>query len=94
MYLYQLSNQIINFVLGLKELKVFLDFVSISAGERDVERIKCFHAATTGYAPLIFNLGDKCDYSKFLEQCKLVWKELKADPDLPLELVRKILKHS
>lgn len=54
----------------------------------EVAKVKCLHAATTGYAPLIFNLGDKCDYSKFLEQCKLVWKELKADPDLPIKLVR------
>lgn len=69
---------------------MFVDLASISAGEgaMEVAKVKCLHAATTGYAPLIFNLGDKCDYSKFLEQCKLVWKELKADPDLPIKLVR------
>ena len=80
------------YYLGLKELKVFVDLASISAGEGDMEvaKVKCLHAATTGYAPLIFNLDDQCDYNKFLEQCKLVWKELKADPDLPLKLVRKI----
>ena len=74
---------------GLKELKVFVDLASISAGEGDLEvaRVKLLHAATTGYAPLIFNLDDQCDYNKFLEQCKLVWKELKADAHLPLKLV-------
>ena len=76
-------------LIGLKELKVFVDLASISAGEGDLEvaRVKLLHAATTGYAPLIFNLDDQCDYNKFLEQCKLVWKELKADPHLPLKLV-------
>lgn len=75
---------------------MFVGLACLSAGERDmeVERIKCLHAATTGYAPLIFNLGDTCDYSRLLEQCELVWKNLKADPDLHFELVRKILKHS
>lgn len=73
---------------------MFVDLASISAGEGDMEvaKVKCLHAATTGYAPLIFNLGDQCDYKKFLEQCKRVWKELKADPDLPIKLVRNKMK--
>ena len=77
--------------VGQQELKVFVDLASISAGEGDMEvdKVKCLHAATTGYAPLIFNLDDQCDYIKFLEQCKLVWKELNSDPKLPLKLVSK-----
>eukprot|EP00105_Crassostrea_gigas_P007930 XP_011422347.1 PREDICTED: E3 ubiquitin-protein ligase rnf213-alpha isoform X2 [Crassostrea gigas] len=73
---------------SLKELKVFVDLASISAGEGDLEvaRVKLLHAATTGYAPLIFNLDDQCDYIRFLDKCKLVWKELKTDPQLPLKL--------
>ncbi|XP_056014152.1 E3 ubiquitin-protein ligase rnf213-alpha-like isoform X2 [Ostrea edulis] len=73
---------------SLKELKVFVDLASISAGEGDLEvaKVKFLHAATTGYAPLIFNLDDQCDYSKFLEKCQHVWKELKADPHLPTKL--------
>ncbi|XP_062591685.1 E3 ubiquitin-protein ligase rnf213-alpha-like, partial [Saccostrea cucullata] len=73
---------------SLKELKVFVDLASISAGEGDMEvaKVKFLHAATTGYAPLIFNLDDDCDYSKFLEKCQVVWKELKADPHLPTKL--------
>lgn len=68
---------------------MFVDLASISAGEGDLEvaRVKLLHAATTGYAPLIFNLDDQCDYIRFLDKCKLVWKELKTDPQLPLKLV-------
>lgn len=77
---------------GPQELKVFVGLASISAGKGDMEvaKVKCLHAATTGYAPLIFNLGNMCDYRKFLEKCKLVWKELKTDPGLPIKLVRKM----
>ncbi|XP_069109424.1 E3 ubiquitin-protein ligase RNF213-like [Argopecten irradians] len=46
---------------GLKELKVFVDLATISAGEGDIEiaKVRCLHSATTGYAPLIFNLNDE-----------------------------------
>ncbi|XP_061169274.1 E3 ubiquitin-protein ligase rnf213-alpha-like [Saccostrea echinata] len=84
----QLINWLRKSMESLKELKVFVDLASISAGEGDLEvaKVKCLHAATTGYAPLIFNLGDQCDYLKLLEKCQLVWKELKADPHLPTKL--------
>lgn len=58
-------------------------------GDMGIAKVKCLQAATTGYAPLIFNLGNHCDYSKFLYQCKLVWKELKVNPNLPMNLVSK-----
>ncbi|KAK3096790.1 hypothetical protein FSP39_003301 [Pinctada imbricata] len=73
---------------SLKELKVFVDLASISAGEgaMEVDKVKCLHAATTGYAPLIFNLGQECDCDRFLEKCKEVWRELASDPGLPKKL--------
>ncbi|XP_021363666.1 E3 ubiquitin-protein ligase rnf213-alpha-like isoform X2 [Mizuhopecten yessoensis] len=73
---------------GLKELKVFVDLASISAGEGDIEiaKVRCLHSATTGYAPLIFNLTDDIGYKDFLKKCKMVWKELDADPNLPKKL--------
>jgi hypothetical protein len=76
-------------IAGLQELKVFVDLASISAGEGDMEvaKVKCLHAATTGYAPLIFNLDANCDSKMFLEKCELVWKELASDPKLPQKLV-------
>lgn len=55
----------------------------------DVAKVKYLHAATIGYAPLIFYNDDQFDFNKFLEQCKLVWKELTSDPHLPQKLVRK-----
>ncbi|XP_021363650.1 E3 ubiquitin-protein ligase rnf213-alpha-like, partial [Mizuhopecten yessoensis] len=73
---------------GLKELKVFVDLASISAGEGDIEidKVRCLHSATTGYAPLIFNLTDDIGYKDFLKKCEMVWKELDADPNLPKKL--------
>lgn len=53
----------------------------------EVDRVKCLHAATTGFAPLIFNLDKNCDSKMFLEKCELVWKELTSDPNLPKKLV-------
>nr|XP_022293483.1 E3 ubiquitin-protein ligase rnf213-alpha-like isoform X1 [Crassostrea virginica] len=74
---------------SLQELKVFVDLASISAGEgaMEVDKVKCLHAATTGYAPLIFNLDQTCDSKMFLEKCELVWKELNSDPKLPKKLI-------
>ncbi|XP_033741838.1 E3 ubiquitin-protein ligase rnf213-alpha-like [Pecten maximus] len=73
---------------GLKELKVFVDLATISAGEGDIEiaKVRCLHSATTGYAPLIFNLTDDIGYKDFLNKCELVWKELEADPNLHKKL--------
>ncbi|VDI41382.1 Hypothetical predicted protein [Mytilus galloprovincialis] len=74
---------------GLKELKVFVDLASISAGEGDyeIDKVNCLHSATTGYSPLIFSLDQKCDAALFLHRCEEVWKELKADSKLPKKLV-------
>ncbi|KAL3881511.1 hypothetical protein ACJMK2_027943, partial [Sinanodonta woodiana] len=74
---------------GLKELKVFVDLAMISAGEGDMEidKVNCLHAATTGYASLIFDLDEDSGYEKLLEKCQILWKELKADPDLPKKLL-------
>ena len=68
---------------------MFVDLASISAGEgaMEVDKVKCLHAATTGYAPLIFNLDPSCDFRMFLEKCELVWKELNSDPKLTNRLV-------
>ncbi|XP_041354575.1 E3 ubiquitin-protein ligase rnf213-alpha-like [Gigantopelta aegis] len=74
---------------GLKELKVFVDLAYISAGEGDheIQKVNCLHAATTGYAPLVFDCDQQCDYSMFLQSCQSVWRELKSNPNLP-EMLR------
>lgn len=62
----------------------------MSAGESDYEiaKVNCLHAATTGYASLIFGFDDGCDITVFLAKCNILWKELRADPKLPIKLVR------
>ncbi|CAG2215370.1 RNF213 [Mytilus edulis] len=72
---------------GLKELQVFVDLASTSAGEGDMEiaKVNCLHSATTGYAPLIFNLGKECNTKDF-GKCQDVWKELDLNPQLPQKL--------
>ncbi|XP_048239631.1 E3 ubiquitin-protein ligase rnf213-alpha-like [Haliotis rufescens] len=74
---------------GVKELKVFVDLAFISAGEEPMEihKVNCFHSATTGYAPLIFNTPQTADYDSFLKNCELVWQELRSDRKLPEKLV-------
>ncbi|KAK3585575.1 hypothetical protein CHS0354_036762 [Potamilus streckersoni] len=74
---------------GLKELKVFVDLAIISAGEGDMEidKVNCLHAATTGYASLIFDLEEDSGYKELLGKCQILWKELQADPDLPKKLL-------
>ncbi|XP_071112375.1 E3 ubiquitin-protein ligase rnf213-alpha-like [Haliotis cracherodii] len=73
---------------GVKELKVFVDLAFISAGEEamEIHKVNCFHSATTGYAPLIFNTPQNTDYATFLKNCELVWQELKSDENLPDKL--------
>jgi hypothetical protein len=75
---------------GLKELKVFVDLASISAGEGDyeIDKVNCLHSATTGYAPLIFSLDLECGTTVFLGKCEEVWKELASNRNLPKKLVR------
>lgn len=53
----------------------------------EIDRVNCFQSATTGYAPLIFNIKEECNYTEFHKQCTYVWKELKSDPKLPEKLV-------
>lgn len=65
-----------------------MDLASISAGEgaMEVAKVKCLHAATFGYSPMIFSLDDKCCLKILLEKCELVWKELASDLNLPDKL--------
>ncbi|KAK7494871.1 hypothetical protein BaRGS_00013998, partial [Batillaria attramentaria] len=72
---------------GLKELNVFVDLAFISAGEEPmaIGRVNCFHAAATGYAPLIFTDVGSCEH--MLQQCRLVFKNIAADKHLPEKLV-------
>ncbi|XP_063403574.1 E3 ubiquitin-protein ligase rnf213-alpha-like [Mytilus trossulus] len=74
---------------GLKELKVFVNLASISAGEGDMEidKVNCLYSATNGYAPLIFNLDIHCNTKSLLDKCQEVWRELSENPELPRKLI-------
>ncbi|KAK7478896.1 hypothetical protein BaRGS_00029877, partial [Batillaria attramentaria] len=71
---------------GVKELNVFVDLALISAGDEAwaIGRVNCFHAAATGYAPLIFTEMKSC--VQLLQQCPLVFKNVAAHPTLPEKL--------
>ena len=71
---------------------MFVDLASISAGDepREIDKVNVLHSSVTGYAPLIFEVGEKCDTEMFLERCKVVWRELEANPNLPEQLVGRI----
>ncbi|WAR07205.1 R213A-like protein [Mya arenaria] len=75
---------------GQKELKVFVDLAMMSAGEEplNIAKVQCLHSAVLGYSPLIFDLDETdCNYKQLLEMCKVVWKELAANPNLPKQLL-------
>ncbi|WAR07278.1 R213A-like protein [Mya arenaria] len=75
---------------GQKELKVFVDLAMMSAGEEpmNIGKVQCLHSAVLGYSPLIFELdATKCDFRKLLDMCKIVWKELAVNPNLPQQLL-------
>ncbi|XP_053388233.1 E3 ubiquitin-protein ligase rnf213-alpha-like, partial [Mercenaria mercenaria] len=73
----------------LKELKVFVDLAIMSAGDdpMNLGKVECLHTAVTGYSSLIFDLKPDSGYGDLLDQCKIVWKDLKASPNLPHMLV-------
>lgn len=68
-------------------MNVFVDLAFISAGEEPwaIGRVNCFHAAVTGYAPLIFMDKDKgCTH--MLHECRRVFANVAADGSLPEKL--------
>ena len=90
LFVYQLL--VLLFTDGLNEVNVFVDLASISAGEEpmSIQRVNCFHAAATGYAPLIFTDEVKgCTH--LLKQCKLVFANVAADRNLPQKLVCSVI---
>ena len=80
---------------GLKELKVFVDLASISAGEEPyaIDSVNCFHTTAIGYAPLIFMEAKDKDFAYLLEQIKLVLSSVNDDPNLPQKLVSMYILH-
>ncbi|XP_078081772.1 E3 ubiquitin-protein ligase rnf213-alpha-like isoform X2 [Mustelus asterias] len=82
----------VNWVKGaltnLREVKVFVDLASISAGENDMEidRVACFHDAVMGYSPFIYELQRNTDFKGLESSVVKIQKALKSDPKLPEKL--------
>ena len=64
-----------------------LAYISAGEGDREIHKVNCLQSATAGYAPLVFDCNEQCDYTIFLERCQLVWRELKTNHNLPTQLV-------
>ncbi|XP_072339649.1 E3 ubiquitin-protein ligase rnf213-alpha-like isoform X3 [Scyliorhinus torazame] len=73
---------------NLREVKVFVDLASISAGENDMEidRVACFHDAVMGYSPFIYELERNTDFKGLESLVMKIQKALKSDPRLPEKL--------
>ncbi|WAR07200.1 R213A-like protein [Mya arenaria] len=87
---YPISQRKLFLSAGQKELKVFVDLAMMSAGEErlNIAKVQCLHSAVLGYSPLIFDLDETdCNYTRLLEMCKVVWKELAVNPKLPKQLL-------
>ena len=71
-------------------MKVLVDLAMITAhgqGDMEVHKVKCLHAAATGYSSLIYDLKPDISFERFLDLCRSVWRSLEADPELPTKLV-------
>ncbi|XP_070579265.1 E3 ubiquitin-protein ligase rnf213-alpha-like [Ptychodera flava] len=77
-----------NEIKDVQQLKVFVDLAMISAGETDfeVDRVKCLHQATTGYASIIFDLKEDAGFKELMKACESLWNALKNDSSLPKKL--------
>ncbi|XP_067914411.1 E3 ubiquitin-protein ligase rnf213-alpha-like isoform X2 [Heterodontus francisci] len=73
---------------NLREVKVFVDLASISAGENDMEidRVACFHDAVMGYSPFIYELQQDTDFEGLKTSVAKIQKALKSDAKLPEKL--------
>ncbi|XP_078574614.1 E3 ubiquitin-protein ligase rnf213-alpha-like [Branchiostoma floridae x Branchiostoma japonicum] len=71
-----------------KELKVFADLASISAGETDIEidRVNMLLSAGIGYGPLIYDLKQKAGFAELMKSVRKLKTYLTQDPNLPKKL--------
>ena len=75
---------------GPKEIKVLVDLALISAigkGDMEVEKASCFHAATTAYSSLIYDLKTEMGFAEFISICKTVWDVARVDTQIAEKFV-------
>ncbi|XP_071387268.1 E3 ubiquitin-protein ligase rnf213-beta-like [Centroberyx affinis] len=72
----------------MRDVKVFVDLASISAGENDTEidQVACFDDAVMGYSPLLYSLPPRAGFDEFMNCAKQVWDTQCRDDKLPDKL--------
>ena len=77
------------FFIGPKEVKVFVEMMSIAAGETDyeVDRVACFEASCLAFSPIIFNLNETSGFLQLHEACQRTAESLSDDHMLIDKLV-------
>ncbi|XP_061703162.1 E3 ubiquitin-protein ligase rnf213-alpha isoform X2 [Syngnathoides biaculeatus] len=72
----------------LKELKVFVELASISAGENamEVDRVACFHDAILGYSPVLYELQPDSGFLALQKVLNKLWRALDKDNNLPKKM--------
>ncbi|KAK9965830.1 hypothetical protein ABG768_004896 [Culter alburnus] len=74
---------------SLRDLKVFMELATISAGENDadIDRLASFETAVMGYGPLLYSLSENAGFEEFMEYAKQVWDTLDKDEKLLDKLI-------
>ncbi|XP_026078195.1 E3 ubiquitin-protein ligase rnf213-beta isoform X1 [Carassius auratus] len=76
-------------ILSLRDLKVFMELATISAGENDadIDRLASFETVVMGYGPLLYSLPENAGFEEFIDCAKQVWHTLDKDEKLLDKLV-------
>ena len=80
------------FILDSKEVKVFVEMMSIAAGESDfeVDRVAYFEASCQAFSPIIFDLNEDSGFCEFEKACKRTASAITADPKIIEKLVSNV----
>lgn len=75
--------------LDPKEVKVFVEMMSIAAGENDyeVDRVTCFEASCIAFSQVIFSLNEQSGFRELYDACKHVSEQLGNDKNVITKLV-------
>ncbi|XP_039521132.1 E3 ubiquitin-protein ligase rnf213-beta isoform X4 [Pimephales promelas] len=76
---------------SLRDLKVFMELATISAGENDadIDRLASFETVVMGYGPLLYSLSQikNAGFEEFMKHAKQVWDTLDKDEKLLDKLI-------
>jgi len=75
--------------IDYKEVKHFVEMMSIAAGESayEVDRVARFEACCQSFSPIIFDLKEDSGFKEFAEACKKTADVLKVDEEIIENLV-------